>query len=67
MRDLDDGSAVGGPELLAESGVGDCEIAADVEGILLAREERQALTAFGINWELSIGLHAPIDSVLRPF
>jgi hypothetical protein len=43
MCDLHDGTSVGGTELLAESGVCDLEVAPDVEGVFLSREEREAL------------------------
>jgi hypothetical protein len=43
VGDLDDRAAVLGAELLAESGVGDLEVAADVEGNGLSGEEGERL------------------------
>lgn len=43
MGNLNDRTAVLGAELLTESSVGDLEVTSDIGGVLLTREEGQAL------------------------
>lgn len=47
MRDLEDGAAILGRELIREGSVGDLEVVLDVEGVLLSRDESEGLGVSG--------------------
>lgn len=56
VGDLDDGSAIIRPQLLAKGGVGDDKVSSDVERVLLSGEEGETLGdgSAQVDWWLNI-------------